>query len=243
MGFAEAKRNNTLCKELNIKILGNDSNYFITPAEIRTLVLNQQGKITTKCLNEIKVKAMEDMLKNNPYIADAQVYATLNGILNINIVQKKPIVRIISEGNDSYYLDSKGNTMPLSPDYTALVMVVNGHINEQYLQMNKSNIQKMENDTTVHSLLPSIYILSNYIYHNPFWKAQIPEVYIDSAMEFCLIPRVGNQRIIFGDTTDLEQKFEKLWVLYRDGFSYAGKWNDYSEINLKFNHQIICTKK
>lgn len=243
MGFAEVKRNQTRCKELNIKVVRNDSDYFITPADVRGLIIGQQGDVTAKSLDKLNIKGMEEMLKGNPYIADAQVFASLDGTLDITITQKKPIVRIISQNDESYYLDTEGNLMPLSPDFTARVMVVNGRINEPFKKYCRSNISALERDTNMHSLLPCIYKLSDYIYSNPFWKAIIPEVYVDSAHEFCLIPRVGNQRIIFGDTSNMRQKFDKLWILYHDGLSYAGTWNNYSEINLKFNHQIVCTKK
>jgi cell division protein FtsQ len=242
-GFAETERNHTLCKQIDVKIMQNDSAFFITPAEIRALISAQQGEVTKKSLDKIDVKAMEEMLKSNAYIDNAQVFATPDGVLHVSVAQKKPMVRVISAGNESYYLDTKGNLMPLSPDFTALVMVVNGKIKEPYARFSKNNMEAMQGDTSVHSLLPSIYKLSGFIYHNPVWKALIPEIYVDSAQEFCLIPRVGNQRIIFGDSTNMQQKFARLWVLYRDGFGYAGKWNDYSQINLKYNHQIVCTKK
>ncbi len=101
----------------------------------------------------------------------------------------------------------------------------------------------MEHDTSVLSLLPSIYKIASYINNNPLWKAQITQVYVDSAKEFTLIPRVGGQHIIFGDTSDIKQKFDKLYVLYKDGFNCNGKWNEYATINLKYKRQIICTKK
>lgn len=243
MGFAEVKRNHTLCRELNINVVRNDSSYFITPAEIRALIIKQQGEVTAKTFDKIDVRAMEQMLRSNPFVTDAQVFATLDGSLDITILQKKPVVRIISNGGESYYIDAAGSLMPLSDDFTALTMVVHGYINEPYERYSTMNIGKIERDTSLHSVLPSVYKLSRYIYNNPFWKAMIPEVYVDSARDFCLIPRIGNQHIIFGDTTNMQQKFNKLWVLYHDGLTAAGKWNDYSLINLKFNHQVICTKK
>lgn len=243
MGFAEIKHNTTRCNAINITVVRNDSDFFITPAEIRGLITKQQGEVTGKNFDKIDVHAMELMLQGNPYVTDAQVYATLDGTLEITIIQKKPIVRIIPENNESYYLDSKGSLMPLSSDFTALTLVVNGAIKDAYSTYCNRNVKELERDTSVHSSLPGIYKLSDYISRNPFWKAQITQIYIDSALDFCLIPRVGSQRIIFGDTSNMVQKFSKLWILYNDGLNATSKWNDYTEINLKFNHQVICTKK
>ena len=242
MAFAETKRNTTPCKNIDIRVVQNDTDFFITPAEVRSLIAQQQGVLTGKPMDKINILQLEKMLSANPYIADAQVYATLDGNLEMKITQKKPIVRIINSDDESYYLDADGYVVPLSSNYTARTLVVNGNINEPYKMYANKNIKKSMNDTSMHTALKGIYKLSDYIYHNAFWKAQITQVYMDSTNDFCLIPRVGRQRIIFGSADDMDQKFAKLWILYHEGLNSTGKWNDYSTINLKYKHQIVCTK-
>jgi cell division protein FtsQ len=242
LGFAETKRNTTACKNIDIRVVQNDTDFFITPAQVRSLIAQQQGELMGKPMDKINILQMEKMLSTSPYVADAQVYATLDGNLEMKIVQRKPIVRVINNDDESYYLDSAGYVVPISQNFTARTLVVNGNINEPYKVYSQKNIRQCMNDTSVHSALKEIYKLSDYIYHNPFWKAQITQVYMDSINDFCLIPRVGNQRIIFGNTDDMEQKFQKLWILYHEGLNSTGKWNEYSTINLKYKHQIVCTK-
>ncbi|MGP8216266.1 MAG: cell division protein FtsQ/DivIB [Bacteroidia bacterium] len=243
LGFAEVKRNTTPCRMLDIRIMQRDSDFFITPGEVRSLIVKQQGNVVGKAMYMINTHKIEEMLGSNPFIADAQVYATLDGDLEVRLVQKKPIARIINSDDESYYIDSAGSLVPLSANYTPKVVIVNGNFNEPYSMYKSGNVKQMAHDTSVHSLLPSIYRLASYIRHNPFWNSQVTQVYVDTAKDFCLVPRVGNQKIIFGDTTNMEQKFNRLWVLYHDGLNATGKWNDYSVINLKYNHQIVCTKK
>jgi cell division protein FtsQ len=243
LGFAENKRNTTVCKNVDIRVIQNDTDYFITPADVRKLITDQQGELIGKTMDKINIMQMEKMLAANPYIADAQIYATLDGNVELKIAQKKPIVRVINEDGESYYLDSTGGVMPLSTNFTTRSLIVNGYINEPYNKYYGITMRQMKSDTSLHTALPDIYKLSNYIYHDPFWRAQITQVYMDSAKDFCLVPRVGNQRIIFGDASDIDQKFNKLWVLYREGLNSTGKWNEYSTINLKYKYQIVCTKK
>jgi cell division protein FtsQ len=243
LGFAASKRNNTTCKSVDIVISHNDNALFITPQQIDTLITGAEGELKGKTMNRINLKQIEQLLKDNPYIADAQVFATLDGNIKIKIAQRDPIARIINTKDESYYIDSSGSFMPLSEDCTPRVLVLNGAIGEAYALNYKRNAKQMARDTSVHSVLPSIYKIAAYISRNPFWKAQITQVYIDTAKEFILIPRVGGQRILFGDTSSLKEKFDKLLTLYTDGFNYNGKWNEYSTINLKYKHQIVCTKK
>ncbi len=243
LGFAEVKRNTTLCKLVDIRIMQHDSDFFITPNEARKLIVAQQGELVGKPMDQVNIQKIEQLMSNNPYIANVEVYATLDGDLEVRLVQKKPVVRIINNDDESYYLDSAGSIVPLSDNYTPKVLVVNGNINEPYSMYATRNIKQIAHDTSVKSMLPGIYKLAMYVRNNTFWNSQVTQVYVDTAKEFCLVPRVGNQRIIFGDTTDMEQKFDRLWVLYHDGLSATGKWNEYSTINLKYKHQIVCTKK
>jgi len=243
LGFAEVKRNTTPCKLLDIRIMQSDSDFYITPNEVRKLIVEQQGNVIGKPMDAINVLKMEKMLSANPFIADAQVYATLSGDLEVRLVQKKPIVRIMNSDDESYYIDSAGSIVPLSDNYAPEVLIVNGNVNEPYNMYASRNVKQLAHDTTVHSMLPAIYKLASFIRRNKFWNSQVTLVYVDTVKDFCLAPRVGNQRIILGDTTDMEQKFNRLWVLYHDGLNATGKWNDYTTINLKFNHQIVCTKK
>jgi len=245
LGFATSKRSSTPCKSVDISIQQKGSRgVFITSEQIRALIVQQeQGVLEGKPMDKISLREMEAMLKDNSYIIDAQVYATLDGDIKVSVTQKNPIARIMTENDESYYVDSVGYFMPLTDNCTPRVLVVNGFIDEPYSFNYTRNAKKMETDTSVHSLLPSVYKIASFINRDPFWKAQITQVYIDSAKEFMLIPRVGCQHIILGDTSDLKQKFDKLFVLYKDGFNRNGKWNEYATINLKYKHQIICTKK
>ena len=74
-----------------------------------------------------------------------------------------------------------------------------------------------------------------------FWKAQIIQVKVLENGELELIPRVGNHTILLGTTDELELKFKKLKIFYEKGLSKTG-WNEYSQINLKFDNQVVCTK-
>ncbi len=243
LGFAKSKRNNTPCKSIDVILLQKGGNLFITSDEINALIIKDQGMLAGKAMDKINLLEMERMLKENAFITNAQVYATLDGSITVKVIQKNPIARLMTSNDESYYVDSAGYFMPLTDNCTPRVLVVNGYINEPYALNYKNNAKVMEHDTSVHSVLPSVYRIASYINHDPFLKAQVTQVYVDSAKEFTLIPRVGGQRIILGDTTDLKQKFDKLFALYKDGFNCNGKWNEYATINLKYKHQIICTKK
>ena len=144
--------------------------------------------------------------------------------------------------NDSYYIDEKGNLMLCSNKYTSRLPVVSGFVNEPYNKRYKLNYNHLPDSLIDKTLLDDIYKISDYIDKSTFWKAQIEQIYVNKVYDFELVPKVGNHKIVFGGVENLESKFEKLMLFYQKGLSKTG-WNEYSEINLKYKDQVVCTKR
>ena len=166
-------------------------------------------------LNELEVAFLQ-----HPAVKNAQVYSNQEGVININLQQRKAVVRIKTDNTD-YYLDEQGMKMPLSSEYTPRVLVVTGEVNE-------SN----------HS---SIFSFVERINKEKFWKSQITQLHFNNN-EVIIIPRVGSQKIHFGTLTDVNKKLGNLYQFYKQAMPVKG-WENYSEISLAYNNQIVCTKK
>ena len=76
---------------------------------------------------------------------------------------------------------------------------------------------------------------------NTKWYNQIEQITVTEKDEIELIPRVGNQLILFGKISNFEEKFKSLDLLYTKVFNIVG-WDYYNKINLRYNGKIICTK-
>lgn len=193
-----------------------------------------------KYFNQINTLEIEKKIINNPSIQDAQVYKTIDGKLNVTVKQRRPIARVFTQ-NESYYLDEFGELMPLSTKYTSRIVVVNGYIFEPFAKRYQLNFQNLEDTLAAKTLLDDVYKLASYIDKSAFWSSQIEQVYVNKDFEFELIPTVGNHKIVLGGIDNLPKKFNKLMIFYKKGLPKTG-WNEYSEINLKFKNQIVCTK-
>ena len=134
--------------------------------------------------------------------------------------------------------------MSLSRKYSSHVLVANGHIIEHF-EINKSNVSVCENkeeNPKKNYVVCDLFVLSKFIYDDEFWRSQIEQIYVNEANEFELIPRVGAHLILFGSIDNYERKFRNLKIFYEQGLNNIG-WNKYEKINLKFDNQIVCTKK
>ncbi len=243
LSFISSQRKEVICKQVKVRINDGTSNFFIEEKDVLNMLNDKGEKLVGKPIDKINVNFLEDFFRINPLIKEANVYRTLNGTLNVSITQRNPIVRVINSRRESFYIDQEGSVMPLSTKYAAHVLVASGDITLSYSKL-KAAQNKDTSARSVHNssqLFLDLFQLASYIYHDKFWNAQIEQIYVNKG-DFELVPRVGTHLIEFGGIEDYEKKFRNLKALYEQGLPRVG-WNNYSKINLKYNNQVICTKR
>ncbi len=239
LSFVNNSKNEMLLKKAIVNIDYETENRFVSEQDILNQIIKQNDTISNK-IKDFNILAIEKKLNNNAAIQKAQVYKTIDGKIVADIKQRRPIARIFSN-NESYYIDEKGKLMPLSTKYTARVLVVNGNIKESFAKNYLYNLNYLPDSIASKTLLDDIYKIAEYIDKSKFWKSQIEQMYVNKDLEFDLIPKVGNHKIVFGRAKDIDEKFNKLMVFYKKGLKKTG-WNEYSKINLKYKNQVVCTK-
>ena len=245
MGFVNKEQDLLLCKSLDIKVNHDDDLYFLNKMDIAQLIYKKGDSIVGQPKSTVNIPAIKHALSSHSDIANAEVYITIDGRLKVEVKQRKPVLRVFNITGDSYYLDDAGQLMPLSDKYTAKVLVANGNIPEAYAASYRCSMAEIAKDTEKRksTMLDELYAMAVYIDADEFWKAQIQQIYINSENDMEIVPTVGDQKIIFGDTVAMEEKFKKLLTFYQQGLNTTGWWKKYSTINLKFRNQIVCTKK
>jgi cell division protein FtsQ len=233
-----------LCSEVNVRLIGSNDQAFVEKGDVLQTIHDKFGELEGKPMHSINISLLENIINNNPFVAHAEVFSTIDGKLTIEVVPRNPIVRIINYFNESFYIDDEGVFMPLSEKYSASVPVVNGFIYDKEVNHSVRKMTEKEMaDTSFHPLrIEKVYVLVGYISQHEFWNAQVEQVFVNSDGEMELIPRVGNHLVVLGDEKDMDEKFNKLLLFYKEGLSRQG-WEKYSVINLKFKDQVVCTKK
>jgi len=222
LGFTNNRYNSKICKEYRIS-LENESTSFISRGEIILLLESISDSIVGQPLHSLPLFEIERILEKLNKIENVEAYVLHDGHLQIEVTQKKPIVRVKTIYNKEFYMDSKGQLFDLSKNYTERLLVANGNI--------KDSID-----------LNHVKELANFIHSDSLWKSQIIQIYFKNNQEIELIPRVGGHSILLGDMINYKEKFEKLKLFYQKGIYQTG-WNNYEQVNLKFKNQIVCVKK
>lgn len=233
LAFTEVRQQNVLCKKIEININREDENYFINKQDILKILYSTGDSLVGTEVQKIPVSLLERLLKLNKYVEDADVYIDIKGKLQVNLVQRKPVLRIINSDMQSYYIDERGGKMPLSPLYAANVLVANGNIVEKYDGLN---------DSMNTSMLRALYYLGNIIRADKFWDAQVEQMYVEANQDIILIPRLGDHKIVFGDTSNTKEKLTNLLVFYQKALPKVG-WQTYHTINVKFKGQLVCSRR
>ncbi len=245
LGFVNKEQDKLLCTALDIKVNQDNDLYFLDNEDVAQLIYDRGDSIINQPKSTVNVASIEKALNSHFAIENAEAYMSIDGKLSIEVKQRNPIIRLVTKTGEEYYIDDKGKPMPLSDKYTAKVIVANGNIDEPFALRYKYSAYDISKDTVLNkkSKIDELFTMAEYINKNEFWKAQIHQIYINENSDMELVPLAGNQKIIFGDTTLMEDKFKKLMIFYQQGLNTTGWWDKYSTINLKFKNQIVCTKK
>ena len=209
-------------KGLEIIVLDSLEKHFVEAEDIRLLLRNAKLWPTKQLLHQINTQRMESVILKNKQISLAKVYKTPSGLIRLEVKQRQPIMRIMTS-QGSYYLDDKGETMPLSMRFAARVPIASGHIEKDFAQK-------------------ELYRFALFLCDNEFWNKQIVQIYIHPNNDLELVPRIGDHRILLGKLNAFEEKLDKLKLFYEQVIPKMG-WEKYSLINLKYKKQIVCTRK
>jgi cell division protein FtsQ len=227
MSFIEIKKEELVCKKVNVYIPGNQ--YFLDRQEIDNILQTTSHSLIGRKVQRIDIHALENKLRHNPFVEFAKVYLDMDGTIQVEVSQRQPILRIMNRFDQDFYVDQHGFKMPLSQNFTARVLVVNGYIDELFA--NKV-------DSLHTALAKEIFKTADFIRKDSLWDAQIAQLYVNQDHEIELIPRVGNQRILLGNADSLDVKFSNLKVFYKQALPLVG-WDAYKLINIKYYNQVV----
>lgn len=183
-------------------------------------------------LGAVDIERLEKVLEEDPFILDANVYLDARNRVHISVEQREPVLRIIDNNGLNYYLDGSGLKMPLSRHYTARVLVATGNIPPHvpgFMERKKSTLK-------------DLFLLAQDIRADAFLEALFEQVYVTVSGEFVLVPKVGDQKVVFGRYENAPAKFRNLKIFYNEALPYEG-WRKYRTINLSFDGQVVCQRR
>ena len=220
LAFENISESTTLVRDVHIELSQPEHQLFLNNEDIKNIISKTDDSLLLKSIRAINTTLLEESLENHPFVAEAEVFSTLDGLISVHVKQKLAFARILNR-NEHYYIDAKGHPFPYSKNFSAKVPVFTGNTDSTQVQ---SAFRLMKEINSV-----------DYFDH---WLA---EIHITKSNEFELIPVRGKHRVIFGDTTDCNAKLAKLEAFYKTAVSQENL-NEWKTLNVAFNNLLVSTK-
>ena len=201
-------------------VFEGDNALFVKNETVNKLLIENKKDASGIQKDKLDLNKLEKTIDAQEMIDKSDVFVSIDGVLKAVVKQKTPIARVV-DGESSFYIDYKGNRMPLSDNFTARVPLVLGVIN-------KKNSEDLAE-------------LFRIIYNDEFLKKNIIGVEIMPNGSLKMLNRNFNYQIDFGSMINVEQKFKNYKAFFQKAV-LDSSLSKYNKIDLRFTEQVVCTK-
>lgn len=215
-----SKRNSKRKLIKSAVIFVGENSVFVKQEAVNKLLIENNSNATTVRKDKLDLNKLEQVLNAQAMIEKADVFVSIDGVLKAVVKQKTPIARVFND-EGSFYIDSEGDKMPLSANFTARVPLVSGEIN-------KKNSK-------------DLFELFKMIYDDVFLRKNIIGIKIMPNGSLLMLNRNYDFQIDFGNMINVERKFKNYKAFFQK-VSLDSSLHKYKKIDLRFTEQVVCTK-
>ena len=221
-GMSDRHEDTRLCQGVDLHITDSLNFYLIDESMVLDLLQEHMLDPVGLPLDQIRLDEIESVLLLHPLIGEADCYKTGGDRLRINISSKVPLVRVLNNRGQDFYVDSHGEIL-LQHSLAVQLPVATGYIDRRFAS-------------------DELLRLVRAIDASDFWKAQVEQIDVTKDGEIRLVPRVGDHLLILGSAENIESKLERLMNFYEKGLDNIG-WNKYRSISVAYENQVVCKKR
>ena len=219
--FSKKRNENRKIYKLDVEFT-DETSPFLDYNTVNKLLIQSPEGLSELSKEALDLRSMELRLQENPMVRAAEVYVSVDGSLGARVELRKPIGRIAAGGTaGDYYLDSDGSKMPLSTVYSARVPLISGTSKTDFSELTPLLLKIRDDD---------------------FMNSSVVELHQNAQGEVELTLRKNDLRVFFGKPNDIEKKFQNFKAFYKKTKQDSTLYG-YEKVNLKFESQVIATKK
>jgi len=217
--FTSNRNENRKLTKTKVVFVGENAS-FLKQETVNKLLIENNADASAIRKDKLDLNKLEKAVSSNQMVEESEVFVTIDGVLKAVVKQKTPIVRVF-DGKRSFYIDYKGNTMPLSANFTARVPLVLGVIRKQNSEALAELFRK--------------------IYDDEFLKKNIIAIQIMPNGSLKMLNRNFDYQVDFGGAKNVDAKFQNYKAFFQKAVVDSSLYK-YKKIDLRFTQQVICTK-
>ncbi len=216
---AEEKR----CSSVYVIVTDSTSSRFVTPAEVVRDLGNMYADAPGTPVVDLDTYAIVQRLDSIDKIENAEAVTYTDGSLEISVTPMRPVARIFSDNQPSFYINRQGKRIAATARYHVDVPVISliGNRAPEPMQM-----------------LP----LVSYLSEHPQWDSLITHIKATSPTDIILVPMFHGHVLNLGSVDDLQSKFNRIETAYSKIMPVKG-WDFYDTISVKWKGQIVATRR
>ena len=169
----------------------------------------------------VNINYLESLVNSNGFVKNSEAYVSIEGNLIIEVQQRNPIGRIISD-NATFYIDDESKIMTTSKLYSPTVPVV--------FNYDESSSQK------------KIYQMCDLIDSDEFLKKNVTRINFLKNNYITLNFRDHDFDLVIGEYKNIKKKVKNFKAFYQGAVGNESI-DKYSKINLQFENQVVCSNK
>ena len=145
-----------ICRGIDLHI-SDSLDYGLIDGDMVTSLLQERGLDPVGLsLDRIDIEGIESVLLRHPLVGRAQCYKTAGNMLRINISGKVPLVRVLNNRGQDFYVDSRGEILT-QHSLAVQLPVATGYIDRKFASGDLLDVV-------------------NAIDRSEFWKAQVEQI-------------------------------------------------------------------
>lgn len=164
-----------------------------------------------------------------PFLTDVTASVSVSGRVVVKASQRRPIARLFHSGAE-YYFDADGVIFPTSRLADCNVRVASGDF-----------LEPLRPDS-LSAQMQALVSVARFLDRHEQYGMLIDQIHVERDGDIMLTPKLGDHIVELGSPDNLDTKFANLLTFYRRGMPRTG-WQTYSKVSLKFDGQVVCTKK
>jgi len=195
---------------------------------MRLITEDLPNDITFQRITDIDISTIEGMLNSDTRILNAEVFIDAHQKLNVEIIQRRPILRVMNQQGDQFYVDQSGSYVRTVNQKATRVPVVTGYVESLDAHGHVAFAPRLER----------AYQVITEARKDPVLKALIEQVHVEKKNRITIIPKIGDERIILDHMDSLKDKLSNLKQFYRE-LARTNSWEKYNQIDISYNDQVV----
>ncbi len=244
MAFVNNELKNKTSDNIVVKISSSNVSSILSEEDVLEFISQNEIKIINQKYTLLNFNAIENKVKRMNEIKSCHAYVKPNGDFIFEITERKPIARIYTN-TINCYIDDEYKLIPAKFKYSFNVPLFIGHIYEDARLFRDFPINRIFISDTLSkvSVMDNLYQVVSSLLKDTLINKMTDYFYILPNQEIIMHPVVGKFEILIGTTENFQQKMNKLKLFIENGLNKNNTWNQYTQINLKYQNLVYCTKK